>query len=480
MHEQICQIRIKLPSRAWEKGKIQSFPNMIGLYENLMKKNTILVDFDVPDDWEYKRGIEDVTGEKWELWKCITHRLQSSKLKILLRYIITFLFAFKVFLHRKKYKRIIAWQQFYGLAVAFFCKLFKVKDYPEIYIMTFIYKNNKSRVFSKFVKYAVDPRYIKKLIVMSDSEKQFYSKELKLDGSLFYCTRVGVKDETNSIKQNITEKYYLAVGRSNRDYKFLRDAWKNEYGKLIIVNDSYKEPEKDGIICLKKCYGRDYLQMVANCYAEVIPLNDKNISSGALSFLQAMMFSKPVIVTSNMTVKDYIKSGYNGVIIENTSEELEGAINQLENPILYQKIASNARKEYEEKYSELILGKDIGKKTNYIMYSSMIAAIINLILNYICINIFGYMAAAYTTLVAYIVLAGAQVIFARKIHLKRTGEKSVYNDKAVLFMAILTILAALLGLVLYRYTWLRYIIICIGMIAGIKIALTALKRIKNN
>lgn len=125
MHEQICQIRIKLPSRAWEKGKIQSFPNMIGLYENLMKKNTILVDFDVPDDWEYKRGIEDVTGEKWELWKCITHRLQSSKLKILLRYIITFLFAFKVFLHRKKYKRIIAWQQFYGLAVAFFVSCLK-------------------------------------------------------------------------------------------------------------------------------------------------------------------------------------------------------------------------------------------------------------------------------------------------------------------------------------------------------------------
>ena len=140
----------------------------------------------------------------------------------------------------------------------------------------------------------------------------------------------------------------------------MRDAWKNEYGKLIIVNDSYREPEKDGITCLKKCYGRDYLQMVANCYAEVIPLNDKNISSGALSFLQAMMFSKPVIVTNNMTVRDYIKSGYNGVIIENTSEELEGAIKQLENPIIYQKIASNARKEYEEKYSELILGKDIG------------------------------------------------------------------------------------------------------------------------
>lgn len=36
------------------------------------------------------------------------------------------------------------------------------------------------------------------------------------------------------------------------------------------------------------------------------------------------------------------------------------------------------------------------------------------------------MAAAYTTLVAYIVLAGAQVIFARKVHLKETGNKSVF------------------------------------------------------
>ncbi len=58
-------------------------------------------------------------------------------------------------------------------------------------------------------------------------------------------------------------------------------------------------------------------------------------------------------------------------------------------------------------------------------------------------------------------------------------EKSVYNDSAVFVMVILTIIAALFGLVLYRYTWLRYIIICTGMIAGIKIALMTLKRIKS-
>ena len=36
------------------------------------------------------------------------------------------------------------------------------------------------------------------------------------------------------------------------------------------------------------------------------------------------------------------------------------------------------------------------------------------------------------------------------------------------------------GLVLYRYTALRYVLICIGMIAGIKIALVALKKMKDN
>ncbi len=324
-------------------------------------RNAILVDYDVSDDWEYKVGIEAVTGENWELWKCITHRLQSSKIKVLIRYAITFLFAFNVFIYRNKYKRIIAWQQFYGLALAFFCKFFHVKKYPEIYIMTFIFKKDKNKLFSKFVKYSVDPKYIKRLIVLSDSEKEFYSKNLGIDESIFHCTRIGVKDETKTIKQVNTSKYYLAVGRSNRDYRFLRNAWKKEYGKLIIINDSYKEEKKDGIISLKKCYGCDYLQMVANCYAEIIPLKDKNIASGSLSFLQAMMFSKPVIVSNNITVRDYIVSEYNGLIIENDNRELENALTKLEDPMIYQEIAANARKEYETKYSELILGKDIGR-----------------------------------------------------------------------------------------------------------------------
>ncbi len=121
------------------------------------------------------------------------------------------------------------------------------------------------------------------------------------------------------------------------------------------------------------------------------------------------------------------------------------------------------------------------KKTVYIMYSSVIAAIVNVILNYVCIKQFGYMAAAYTTLVAYIVLAGSQMYFSRKLQKKQNEEgKTVYNDKLIVLVALVTILVSLLGLILYKYIVLRYGFIVLGGVLGILMALKAFKMKKTN
>lgn len=107
------------------------------------------------------------------------------------------------------------------------------------------------------------------------------------------------------------------------------------------------------------------------------------------------------------------------------------------------------------------------KKTKYIMYAAIAAAVINVVLNYFCIARFGYMAAAYTTLVAYIVLAFGQAITARKICKQQRGEDyAVYNDKAIAVMAILTIALSLCGLFLYQHTALRYGVIVVGCALG--------------
>ena len=107
------------------------------------------------------------------------------------------------------------------------------------------------------------------------------------------------------------------------------------------------------------------------------------------------------------------------------------------------------------------------KKTHYIMYSAVTAAVANVVLNFIFISRYGYMAAAYTTLVAYIILAVIQMLGARKVCKQKRGEDyEVYNDKAVGIMAAVTIALSLCGLFLYELTVLRYAVIVAGGILG--------------
>ena len=121
------------------------------------------------------------------------------------------------------------------------------------------------------------------------------------------------------------------------------------------------------------------------------------------------------------------------------------------------------------------------KKTHYIMYASIVAAVANVILNYFFISQFGYMAAAYTTLAAYIILAFGQGICAKLVCKKeRKDAPDVYNDKAVGIMALLVILVTLSGLIWYQYTIIRYSIIVLGTIFGIIYGLKVYKARKSS
>lgn len=98
------------------------------------------------------------------------------------------------------------------------------------------------------------------------------------------------------------------------------------------------------------------------------------------------------------------------------------------------------------------------KKTTYIMYASIIAALLNVILNLVFISKFGYMAAAYTTLFSYIVLAALEYLWAQSFDRKMNKEKDdVYDNKAFLFLSVLTIVLCMCALPLYRFYAIRYI-----------------------
>ena len=115
------------------------------------------------------------------------------------------------------------------------------------------------------------------------------------------------------------------------------------------------------------------------------------------------------------------------------------------------------------------------KKSTIIMVSSVIAALMNVVLNAIFIPTVGYQAAAYTTLVAYIILAGLEGFLAVKTYVKINGEKmKVYNSKYIFYLSAGTIVLCMSALFFYKYTVLRYALI----VALVVIAIICIKMAK--
>ena len=88
------------------------------------------------------------------------------------------------------------------------------------------------------------------------------------------------------------------------------------------------------------------------------------------------------------------------------------------------------------------------------MFASISATALNILLNYICISQFGYLAAGYTTLVSYLVQATLDYFAMRKV----VGE-SVYNMGYVGLLSGVMLVVALLSNMLYGYPVIRYLII---------------------
>lgn len=117
------------------------------------------------------------------------------------------------------------------------------------------------------------------------------------------------------------------------------------------------------------------------------------------------------------------------------------------------------------------------KKTKYVMYGSLIAATLNIILNAVFIPIYGYMAAAYTTLFGYIVMALFEALWAIKLHRKETGtNESAYDDRKIVILSVITTILSLTGLIWYQNTILRYVVTT----AGVVIAAFFVKKMLND
>ena len=115
------------------------------------------------------------------------------------------------------------------------------------------------------------------------------------------------------------------------------------------------------------------------------------------------------------------------------------------------------------------------KKTKHIMLATIVASVLNVTTNYVFIHMFGYIAAAYTTLGCNIVLAISQYCMAKRIH----GDLP-FQEKGLWILSAVVCLIVLSCNFLYRVANIRYLIIvmfCLILIIKRKYIINIVKQI---
>lgn len=103
------------------------------------------------------------------------------------------------------------------------------------------------------------------------------------------------------------------------------------------------------------------------------------------------------------------------------------------------------------------------KQSGFATVATSIAALVNIFLNYIFIRLFGAVAAGYTTMISYALLAVLHYF-----NIKRKHYDTAFDNKKFLIMSILVVAATCLISFTYSLSVVRYIVIAAGFVLAVK------------
>ena len=103
-----------------------------------------------------------------------------------------------------------------------------------------------------------------------------------------------------------------------------------------------------------------------------------------------------------------------------------------------------------------------------LVFAAILSAVVNIFLNYIFIPRFGFIAAAYTTLISYMVLAIIDYYFMKKICIKHIGVREVYDINKLISIFLMFLIIGFSMMAFYERYLLRYTFILILLMLAIR------------
>lgn len=104
------------------------------------------------------------------------------------------------------------------------------------------------------------------------------------------------------------------------------------------------------------------------------------------------------------------------------------------------------------------------EETEKVMVASIVAALINVALNVLLIPVFGYIAAAFTTLICYIFLSVFHYFMAQKVLKQHEVSIELFDGKIIMAVSIILLIFLIFFEFLYTKTILRYVVVGIILI----------------
>lgn len=241
-----------------------------------------------------------------------------------------------------------------GLFFAAFKRLFQRRR-PALVVIGYIYAERRGwigylrKCFFRWASQAID-----KAVVGSAVEVETYTQQLGLPKDLFvsippsmYSMPVtlsgpeslpradsGTLDTTisASIDQDASP-YVLAAGRSLRDYQTFVEAIRGLNIRVVIIAAPFNVRGLDlpeNVTLCENVFGSAFDDMVSRATVVVVPVITADVAAGQMVVLQAMAARRPVIASDTPCLREYIRSGDNGLLVPlRDPEALREAIEHL-------------------------------------------------------------------------------------------------------------------------------------------------------
>ena len=250
---------------------------------------------------------------------------------------------------RRRYSHVFTTEfDLVGLSIAFWQTVTGMRR-PKHVIIQFIMRERQQTVRSR-AKYAL-MRFlflsVHRVVVSSTLEMEYYRKAFAWPSRKVVFVPILTSPELLDRMPVEEEDFYIAAGRTFRDYDTLLRAIVGTNLKVLIVGGGGAATRYSGlenVRAVENISFSDLESLMLRSRAVVVPLQDRAISVGQSVVLQAMALGKAVVATRTAGTIDYIDHMNDGMLVAPGDEqELRDALLLLESADLRRKLGTRAR-----------------------------------------------------------------------------------------------------------------------------------------